>query len=366
MTTSFESSIQKQLRSFGSDNHAGVHPEILRALSECNVGQVPSYGTDPWSFEAERVVQSLFASKNTPRPQVFFVFNGTAANVTSMVAMSSPYHSILTSDVSHLWRDECGAPEFFTGSKLIPVPANQNAQLDIEELDKKIERLGDQHHSQPRVLSLTQPTELGTTYSLSELAKLTRWAKSKGLLVHIDGARIANAAAHLGVSFRELITEMGVDVLSFGGTKNGLMMGEMVIFLKPKLGENFKYIRKQSCQLPSKSRFIAAQFLAYFKNDLWLQIAQHSLQMALRLYNKVKDIPGVIVTRPVQSNAVFAKIPREWVKLIREKYFFYVWDEQSFECRWMTAWDTSIEDVDGFAQLLQQVSKGPSNNNCSF
>lgn len=337
-------------RGFGSDNHAGTHPQILQALLQANEGHVPSYGTDPVSRQAIEEIQKHFGSQAL----VFFVFNGTAANVTALRAITRPSQAILCSDVSHLHLDECGAPEFMTGCKLLTLPT-ENGKIRKESLEEALIRQGDQHYAQARVLSLTQPTELGTTYSLAELKSLIAWAKSHRLFVHIDGARLANAAFTLNCSFSELTTELGVDVVSFGGTKNGLMMGEVVIFLNRSLGEDFKYIRKQSAQLPSKSRFIAAQFLAYFQNNLWFEIARHSCQMAQYLYSQTQDLPQVRIREAPQSNAVFAKIPSAWVKPLREKFFFYVWDEKTFECRWMTSWDTQKDDIDQFVQALKEL-----------
>ncbi|MNK01170.1 Low specificity L-threonine aldolase [compost metagenome] len=339
-------------RGFGSDNHSGVHPLILESMAQANIDHAPSYGTDDWTEKAVEEFRKHFGSQS----QVFFVFNGTAANVTALKALTKPWQSVLCSDVSHINVDECGAPEMMGGFKLIPVPS-RNGKISVAELEKVFIRRGDQHFSQAQTLSITQPTELGTTYSLDELKTLISWAKKNRLFVHIDGARLANAAIHLRTSFREFTTDLGVDVVSFGGTKNGLMMGEAVIFLNKDLAHDFKYLRKQAAQLPSKSRFIAAQFSRYFSQDLWKQIAEHSQQMAQLLYEEVHAIPGVEVRERPQSNAVFAKIPQPWVKILREKFFFYVWDEATFECRWMTSWDTQKEDILEFSKLLKELSR---------
>ncbi|QDK37635.1 low specificity L-threonine aldolase [Bdellovibrio sp. NC01] len=339
-------------RGFGSDNHAGVHPLILASFAEANIEHAPSYGTDDWTEQAIEEFRKHFGKD----AQVFFVFNGTAANVTALRALTRPYQSVLCSDVAHINVDECGAPEQMAGCKLIPVPST-NGKLSVAELEKYFIRRGDQHYSQAQVLSITQPTELGTTYSVEELTALITWAKDKKLFVHIDGSRLANAACFLKKSFKEITTDLGVDVVSFGGTKNGLLMGEAVIFLNKALAQDFKYIRKQSSQLPSKSRFIACQFISYFKNDLWKSIADNSLKRAQELYTLVEGIPGVKLREKPQSNAVFATIPSTWVKPLREKYFFYVWDENTFECRWMTSWDTTPEDIQGFAQAIKELSR---------
>lgn len=332
------------MRGFGSDNHSGVHPEILKALTEANVGHAPSYGTDPLTEKCQELFKTHFGKS----ADAFFVFNGTAANVLSLKTMMKSFESCFVTDISHLNQDECAAPEFFAG-KLIAVKS-VNGKLTIPELEKHYIRLGDQHYAQPRVLSLTQPTEVGTLYSLEEIKTLTTWAKAKNLLVHMDGARFVNAVYKLNCSMSQMTTDLGVDVLSFGGTKNGLMFGEAVVVLNPGLGKDFKYIRKQAAQLPSKTRFIAAQFLAFFTNDLYKKIAQHSCDMAQYFYEKLSD--KVKISYPVQSNAVFAEIPQPLIKKLKQQYFFYVWDEKTFECRLMTSWDTQKEEIDGFTELL--------------
>lgn len=340
------------LRSFGSDNHATVHPKILAALNESNQFQVPSYGTDHWSFEASKA----FAREFGPNTESFLVFNGTAANVLSMRALVSNYQSVFCTDISHLLNDECGAPEVMAGVKLIPVPS-VNGKLTVDALEKLWVRRGDQHYAQTQGISITQPTEVGTVYSMEELREIISWSKSKSLKIHIDGARLANAAVFLKKSFREFTTDLGVDIISFGGTKNGLMFGEAVIFGNPHLAKDFRYLRKQSLQLPSKSRFIAAQFLAYLDSGLWHEIAHHSLSLAQKLHELTADIPQLEIPYPVESNAVFAKIPKSWLKPLREKFFFYVWDENDCFCRWMTSWDSTYEDVQQFSQEIRACSK---------
>jgi threonine aldolase len=339
-------------RGFGSDNHSGVHPKILAALQEANVGHAPSYGTDLWTEKAEQVFKKHFG----PTAQTFFVFNGTAANVLALKASAKTYQSVYCTDLAHINVDECGAPEFLAGVKLIALPS-VNGKLRLADLKKAHIRRGDQHCTQSQVISLTQPTELGTCYTVEELKEITAWAKSEKLFVHIDGSRLSNAAASMNKTFSQLTTDLGVDVVSFGGTKNGLMMGEAVIFLNSQLAEGFKYYRKQMGQLPSKTRFIAAQFLAYFEGDLWKEIATHACAMAEKLHQSVRGLPGVTVTQPREANGVFAIIPQAWVKPLREKYFFYVWNEHTFECRWMTSWDTDPIDIDGFAESLKELSK---------
>lgn len=339
-------------RGFGSDNHSGVHPRILESLAHANKEHAPSYGTDEWTEKAE----DLFREHFGPEAQVFFVFNGTAANVLSLKAASKSFQSCYCSDLAHINVDECGAPEYLAGLKLIPLPTVEG-KLRLEDLKRAHIRRGDQHYSQGQIVSLTQPTEFGTVYTMEELKEIITWAKKEKLYVHIDGARLSNAAVTLKKTFKEFTTDLGVDIVSFGGTKNGLMMGEAVVFLNPLLAKDVKYYRKQLAQLPSKTRFISAQFLEYFSNNLWKDIATHACAMAEKLYQGVKDIPGVEVTHRREANAVFAKIPQAWVKPLREKYFFYVWDEHSFECRWMTSWDTEAADIEGFISSLQELAR---------
>ena len=343
------------MKGFGSDNHSGVHPALLQTLTETNEGHAPSYGTDSWSDSAIAAFREHFG-KDT---EVYFVFNGTACNVLALRFLAERHESILCSSVSHLHVDECGAPEFFAG-KLLTLP-HQSGKLSLTELKASLQRKGDQHFSQPRVVSLTQPTEMGTCYSLQEISEITKWAHENQLYVHLDGARLTNALVELGCTFKQMTTDLGVDVVSFGGTKNGLMMGEAILVLNPVLAKTaknkLKYIRKQSAQLPSKTRFIAAQFSRYLQDELFLQIARHSCQMAERMFRGLSGIPQIRITNVRQSNAVFAEIPQPWLKKIREKYFFYVWDEKSFECRIMTSWDTKPEEVDDFIHQLQALSQ---------
>lgn len=339
-------------RGFGSDNHSGVHPGILEGLLQVNQGHAPSYGTDTWTEMAEELFRQNFGSQ----AQVFFVFNGTAANVLSLRASTRPYQAVFCSDVSHLNVDECGGPEFFTGCKLWVLPS-VNGKISVEDLKKNLVRRGDQHFAQMTLVSITQPTELGTVYSIEEVKAIVKWAHENKLHVHVDGSRLANACVTLDKNFKDLTTDLGVDIVSFGGTKNGLMMGEAVVILNPQLAKDFMYIRKQSGQLPSKTRFISAQFIAYLRGELWRKIATHSVQQAQSLYKAVKDISGVEVTQPVQSNAVFAKIPKAWVAPLKKEKFFYVWDENTFECRWMTSWDTQESDIQSFANKLKELSR---------
>ena len=338
------------MKGFGSDNHAPVHPELLKAITECNFDHEPSYGTDSLTRESYECFKAEFG----PSTEVFYVFNGTACNVLALRFLCKRHESIICSDVSHLNQDECGAPEFFAG-KLQILPS-KDGKLNLEDIKNSFIRRGDQHYSQSRVISLTQPTELGTCYSLKEIRDICDWAHKNGLYVHMDGARLSNAIIELKCSFKQMTTDCGVDAVSFGGTKNGLMMGEAILILNPELSaaskNELKFIRKQSAQLPSKTRYISAQFKRYFKDKLYFEIASHSCLMAEKLYQKLKDVPAVKLTRPRQSNAVFAVLPQANIKKLREKYFFYVWDEKTFECRLMMSWDTKLEEIDDFVNLL--------------
>lgn len=343
------------MRGFGSDNHSGVHPEILKSIIDCNVEHEPSYGTDKYSEAAIKNFKKIFGDST----EVFFVFNGTAANVLALRFLVNRFESVLCSEVSHLNLDECGAPEFFSG-KLITLP-HTNGKIHLENAQNSLIRKGDQHFSQIRCISLTQPTELGTCYTLDEIKKFVEWAHANHLYVHIDGARLSNAANFLKCTLKELTTDLGVDVVSFGGTKNGLLMGEAILVLNPTLAKkaqtDLKYIRKQSAQLPSKTRFIAAQFSTYLQNNLYQKIAKHSSDMAELLFDGLKKIPQIKITCERQSNAVFAIIPQPWIKKLREHSFFYVWDEKTFECRLMTSWDTTSEDIQKFIAVASKLSK---------
>ena len=336
------------MKGFGSDNHAGIHPAILKKMTDSNVDHEPSYGTDSYSQHAVEIFKTQFG----PTCDVHFVYNGTAANVLCLRAALKDYESFLCSDISHLNMDECGAPEFFSG-KLIPVKS-ENGKIIISELEKYLVRKGDQHYSQPRLISLTQPTELGTCYTIAEIKSIVSFARKHQMHVHIDGARLTNATVYLQTTFKNMITDLGIDLVSFGGTKNGLAFGEAVLILNKDLQKDFKFIRKQSAQLPSKTRFIASQFHAYFENDLCFDIANHVLEMAQLLRSEIEKIQELKITQSTHSNAVFVIIPKKLIPILRKKYFFYVWDELTSECRLMTSWDTTETDILGFGQLIRE------------
>jgi len=342
----------KNIRGFASDNNAAVHPEIMQAMNNCNTGHVVGYGDDEYTRNAASKIRAHFGSDT----EVFFVFNGTAANVVGLRNMTQSFNSIICAESAHIQEDECGAPEFFTGCKMIPVET-VNGKISIESITPHIRGIDFEHHSQPRVVSITQATELGTVYTVDEIRIIADFVHQHGLLLHMDGARIANAAVSLGLSMKAITRDAGVDVLSFGGTKNGAMYGEAILVFKPGLTEWFKYFRKQSMQLASKMRFIAAQFDALLTNDLWKRNAGHANGMAQMLAIKAGRIPGVRINRPVEANGVFAVIPEQLIKQLQEEFFFYVWDEALSEVRWMTSWDTAEEDIIRFTDLIANLIK---------
>lgn len=335
------------IRSFASDNNAGVHPEVMRAISRANHGHVVAYGDDIYTKAATKKFEEHFGEDIA----VFFTFNGTGANVLSLQALTRPFHSILCSDYAHIYVDECGAPEKHTGCKLVPL-AQTNGKITLEAIQHAYHGIGDQHHSQPRVISITQSSEMGTVYQPEEIRALADFAHEHEMFLHVDGARIANAAASLGQTLRQATRDLGVDVLSFGGTKNGILGGEAVVFFGKELSEDALYLRKQSMQLASKMRFIAVQFEALLTDDLWRRSAEHANRMAKLLEKEVDGISGVKIVWKVEANGVFAQIPPDAVERIREQYFFYTWMEEKSIVRWMCSFDTTEEDVRRFAQVI--------------
>ena len=341
-----------QPHDFASDNHAGAHPEVLEAIAAANSGHAASYGADPWTARAEELFREHFG----PDAHAHLVFNGTGANVAAIDAVTGPQEAVICAETAHMHVDECGAPERLTGTKLLTV-ATEHGKLGPADIRRWDPKRGDIHHVQPRVVSITQSSELGTVYSLDETRALADAAHELDMLLHADGARIANAAAALGVPLRELTTDAGVDVLSFGATKNGLLFGDAVVFLRPDLGERFAFTRKQLAQLASKMRFAAAQFEALLgPGDLWLRNASHANEMAARLAEAVGSIDGLELAHPVEANAVFARLPRAAIERLLSEldadHPFYVWDDEAGVVRWMCSWDTTAEDVDSFAAAV--------------
>ncbi len=336
-------------RGFASDNSAGAHPEVLAAIEAANEGHVPAYGEDPYTAAAEARLREHFGHD----ARSFLVFNGSAANVMSLLAPRGRVDAAICPETAHMNVDECGAPERIGGVKLLTV-VTPDGKLTPELLDSRLRRvrIGDHHAAQPRIVSISNATELGTVYTPGEVSALVELAHGREMLLHVDGARLANAAASLDVPLRALTTDAGVDVVSFGGTKNGLLFGDAVVFLAPELAEDFEYVRKQSLQLASKMRFLGAQFDALLEGDLWLRSARHANEMASRLAHVVKELDGLCVTQLVESNAVFATLPAAAREHLLEAWPgeqpFHVWNEQTGEVRWMAAWDTTPEDVDRF------------------
>lgn len=334
-------------REFASDNTAPVHPAIFAALETANQGPSPAYGYDSWT---ERAV-AWFRKQFGARTEVFPVWNGTGANVLALRALTRPWQAVVCSAQAHIQVDECGAPELLTGCKLIDLPT-PDGKLAPDQLRDAISGLGDEHHVQPAVVSLTQVTEYGTVYTCEELAALCAAAHALGLRVHMDGARIANAAAALGRPLRAFTRDAGVDILSFGATKNGAMGAEAVVVFDPQLAREMLFLRKQSMQLASKMRYLSAQFLAMAEDELWLANARHANAMAQRLADGVRGISGVEITQRVEASAVFARLPRTASERLQEEFHFYFWNHSEEEVRWMTSWATSEADVDEFVAAI--------------
>jgi len=340
-------------RSFASDNNAGVHSEVLEAIARANQGHVIAYGDDPYTRSAVAKFEEHFGAGI----DVFFTFNGTGANVLGLEVLTRPYHAVLCSDYAHIYCDECGAPEKHSGCKLIPLP-HQDGKITLDAVRHAYHGIGDQHHVQPRVISITQATEMGTVYRPDEMQALARFAHEHEMFLHMDGARIANAAVSLGQTLRQATRDLGVDVLSFGGTKNGIMGGEAVVFFNPALSADFLYLRKQGMQLASKMRFIAVQFEALLTNDLWRRSAEHSNRMARLLEAELKRVPEVRIVWKVEANGVFAQIPRPAMQKIKERYFFYPWIEDQCIVRWMCSFDTTEDDIHDFVDVVAEAVKG--------
>jgi threonine aldolase len=345
--------LSEQRRGFASDNAATIHPEVIAAISRANVGHAFGYGHDPVTAAFADRVREHFGE----RAQAFPVWGGTGANVLCLRAACRRWQAVICAESAHLNLDECGAPEAIAGVKLLPV-ATADGKLTPAAIDSRIEHVGDEHSMQPRLVSISQCTELGTVYTAAEVAAVAGLVHDRGLVLHVDGARLANAAAALDVPLRALSTDAGVDLLSFGGTKNGLLGAEAVVFLDPSLADGFEFLRKQSLQLASKMRFLSAQLGALLTDELWLRCATQANAMASLLAERVRDLDGVEITRPVQANAVFAKLAPEAIASLLERHDFYVWDEASSEARWMCSWDTTEEDVEEFAAAVAKAAAG--------
>ena len=337
------------MRSFASDNNSGVHPAIMEALTRANQDHALGYGDDSWTKEAVRKIKEIFVADCEP----LFVFNGTGSNVIALQLLTRPYNSIICAETAHVYVDECGSPVKMTGCQIRPV-ATPDGKLTPQLIAPYLHGFGDQHHSQPGAVYLSECTELGTIYTPEELRAITALAHQHEMRVHMDGARIANACAALGLSLKALTVDCGIDVLSFGGTKNGLMMGECVIVFDDSLKVEARFVRKQSAQLASKMRYLSCQFTAYLTEELWLKNATHANAMAKRLYDALKQIPGVRFTQKVESNQLFLTMPRAEIDRMLQSYFFYFWNEEADEIRLVTSFDTTEEDIDTFIRILKK------------
>lgn len=336
-------------RTFASDNYAGVHPAILEALVRANEGHAPSYGSDEYTERATERFKALFGAD----VEAFFVYNGTGANVSALSAITRPFHAIICAELAHINVDESTAPEHFTGCKILPIPT-EDGKLYPNQIEGRIQRIGDQHHAQARVISISQCTEYGTVYTVDEVRAIADTARRHNLLLHMDGARISNAAVALDAPFRAFTGDAGVDVLSFGGTKNGLMFGEAVLFFNADLASEFRFIRKQAMQLHSKMRFIGAQFERLLTDDLWAVNARHANHMAHELAARIRKINGLRISRKVEANSVFVIMPPAVAAEMQKDYFFYPWNEKIDEYRLMCAFDTTLEDVEEFTRRLAE------------
>jgi threonine aldolase len=338
-------------RGFASDNYAGAHPEVLAAIAEANGGHQVAYGEDVYTARLQEVMAGHFGLDAVTYP----VFNGTGANVTALTSLLPRWGAVISASTAHINTDEGGAPERVMGLKLLTVET-PDGKLTPELIDREAWGWGDEHRAQPLAVSITNTTELGTLYTIDEIRAIAEHVHERGMTLHLDGARIANAAAALGVSLRDFTTEAGVDVLSFGGTKNGLLYGEAIVVLNPAVSDGLTYLRKLTMQLSSKMRFVSAQLIALLEGDLWLRSAQHSNAMAARLRGALesRDLPNLGFTQKTEANAVFATLPNDAADRIRERFRFYDWDRAAGEVRWMTAFDTQESDVDAFVDAISR------------
>ena len=339
------------MKSFASDNYAGVLPEVMQALQQANEAHAISYGNDVLTERVRKLFREVFEAD----VEVFFVFNGTGANVLSISSATRTYNSVLCADISHIYNDESSAPETITGCRFFPIPANQQGKLETAALEKKIIRKGDIHYSQPKMISVTQSTEYGTVYTLDHLRAISELARENELFFHVDGSRFFNAAVRLNCSLKAMSTDTGVDILSLGGTKLGMMFGEAVVVFNKQLAEHISFKQKQVMQLASKTRFIAAQYEALLTNDLWKAPASHANLMAKKLCEVISKFRKIRVTMPVEANVVFAVLPGAWIETLQQVFPFYIWNEATNEVRLMCSFDTSEDDINAFAVALHEL-----------
>lgn len=340
------------MKSFASDNYSGIHPAVLDKIIEANQQHASAYGNDEYTHRLEKHFRTMLG-ENT---EVLIVLNGTGANVVALQCAVNSFDMILCAETAHINSDECGAVTNVTGSTIRPIPTN-DGKLTPDLIKPYLKGIGNVHNVQPRVISISQTTEMGTLYHPDELKALCDFAHDHGLYVHMDGARISNAVAALGTDLKHCTVDCGVDIMSFGGTKNGIMVGEVLLIFNPQLSKNAAFIRKQTGQLFSKMRFIAAQFLALLENDLWLTMARHSNKMASLLGEEIKRFPFVELTQSVDANALFVRLPQELIDPLQTEVPFYVWDENEHVVRWMCSFDTTVEDIHHFIFQLENLVK---------
>lgn len=340
------------MRSFGSDNNSGVHPVIMKALSDANIDHTIAYGDDKWTAEAVREIRNILGNDEI---EPYFLFNGTGANVVALQACTLPFHSIICAATAHIAVDECGAPVKMTGAVLKEIAA-PDGKLTPELIKPHLHGFGFEHHSQPKVIAISQTTELGTAYTAKEIRSLADLAHQHDMYLFVDGTRISNACAYLKTSLKEITVDCGVDIFTLGGTKNGLMFGEALIPLRKELSENIKYYRKQTTQLFSKMRYISAQFIPYLNENIWITNAEKSNNAAKKLYNEMIKVKGIEITQPVESNALFFILPKDITDRLRERYFFYDWDESRNEMRLVCSWDTTDNDINNFIDYLKNIT----------
>lgn len=336
------------MKMFASDNCSGIHPNIIKAIAECNEEHDFPYGSDSYTKRAKEAFRHLFGEAS----EVFFVTNGTGANVLGLSSMLKTYEGVICAQSAHINNEECGAFEKYTGSKLLLI-AHKDGKIKIEDIKICLKRKGNEHFSQPKVISISQATEFGTLYTIEEIRELAEFAHSNNMLLHVDGSRITNACAALGVSFKEMVTDTGVDLLSFGGTKNGMLFGDAIISLNKECSESLRFIRKQGMQLISKMRFVSAQFLAYLENELWRETASHSIEMAKLLEKKLIETGKVEIVSPVEINIIFAKIKKEYIKELQNLNYFNIVDEDEGLVRLVTSFNTSEEEIIKFCDVVK-------------
>ncbi len=339
-------------RGFGSDNYSGVHPLVLTTLSEASCGHAAPYANDEYTAVLEDKFKEMFGEET----QTFLVYNGTGANILAISAFMQSYEAVVSAQSAHINVDECGALEVQLGSKIMTIPS-ADGKITVEGIKSQLGNVGDQHRTQPRVVSISQPTELGTLYTPEEIKEIADFAHANDLYLHMDGARFANAVAALGCTPADITTNVGVDALSFGGTKNGMMFGEAVLFFNKQLPKQAKYLRKQQMQLHSKGRFIASQFLRMLQDDLWLSTASHSNRMAALMAREVSKVESVQLCFEPQTNQLFAVLPKDMIEPLKEHGFFYTWNEDLNMVRWVCSFDTQIEDITKFVEAIKMLSK---------